>query len=288
MKAHPLAELFPMMEDAELADMVSDVKKNGLRQHVVTLDGMILDGRNRHRACELARINPTFTPYKGDNPLAFVLSNNLHRRHLTPSQRAIVAAKLANLKDGQKTSSANLPSTAVTQPDAAKQLNVSTRAVTAARKLINEKPEEVPAVEAGKLTVHAALAKSNPKPADEYKFDKTDSVIPKDIVESWDKANRIGSEMANAISKIKCEVEHGLKTKDRMFAELNNQTLADLKNAYTALKLIIPHAVCPTCQGHQRKSCRTCSGRGFISQFYYEYKIDSKLKSVREKSTARK
>lgn len=158
MKHHPYAELFPMLDDAELKDMAADIKVNGLQEHIVTYEGMILDGRNRHRACELARVNPTFTPFKGKDALAFVLSKNLHRRHLNASQRAIAAAEIANLKNGQKTSSANLPSTPVTQPDAAAKMHVSTRAVTAAKKLIDEKPEEVAAVKAGKKTVHAALA----------------------------------------------------------------------------------------------------------------------------------
>lgn len=43
----------------------------------------------------------------------------LKRRHLNETQRASVAAKLANLSNGQKASSANLQSTAVTQTQAA-------------------------------------------------------------------------------------------------------------------------------------------------------------------------
>lgn len=68
------------------------------------------------------------------DPVVFSLSANLQRRHLNESQRAMVAAKLANLANGQKASSANLLST-VAQPDAAALLRVSARSVADAKKV---------------------------------------------------------------------------------------------------------------------------------------------------------
>jgi hypothetical protein len=65
-------------------------------------------------------------------PRAYVVSLNLRRRHLNESQRAMVAAKLATMRQGERTDlepSANFQK--VSQADAAKLLNVSPRSVAA-------------------------------------------------------------------------------------------------------------------------------------------------------------
>jgi hypothetical protein len=96
LKAHPYAELFPMMSAAELEALTADIAANGLRTKIVRYQGMILDGRNCHAACEAAGITPGFTDFEGDDEaaLALVWSSNMQRRDLTASQRAIVAAKV--------------------------------------------------------------------------------------------------------------------------------------------------------------------------------------------------
>jgi ParB-like nuclease domain len=120
---HPIADLFPLMEGAEFDELVSDIKANGLIEPVVMLDGMILDGRNRYRACIEAGTETTYRPFTGDDPLGYVISLNLRRRHLDESQRAMVAGKLANLRDGQRKSAPPIGEGAVSQSDAAALLN---------------------------------------------------------------------------------------------------------------------------------------------------------------------
>src|SRR4029077_1311698 len=87
---------------AEFDELVADVKTNGLHEPIVVFEEKILDGRNRYRACQAAGVEPTYTTYQGDDPLALVISLNLKRRHLNESQRAMVAARLATLRDGQR------------------------------------------------------------------------------------------------------------------------------------------------------------------------------------------
>jgi hypothetical protein len=95
--AHPAAALFPLMQGEEFRALVADIKKHGLRQRIVTHDGQILDGRNRERACIAAGVEPEHTPFQGDDPVAFVISANIHRRHLDAKQKRDLIARLLKM-----------------------------------------------------------------------------------------------------------------------------------------------------------------------------------------------
>ena len=90
---HPIADLFPMMTDEELANLAADIKANGLiHAIVVDKDGVIIDGRNRDRACEIAGIEPATVLFEGDDPRAYIIASNISRRHLTKGQQAMALA----------------------------------------------------------------------------------------------------------------------------------------------------------------------------------------------------
>lgn len=94
---HQAANLFPIMQEHELNALADDIKKNGQRDPIIIFEGKILDGRNRWKACKLAGCEPKIRLMSllemGGSPTQFVLSTNLHRRHLTPIQAAAVAAE---------------------------------------------------------------------------------------------------------------------------------------------------------------------------------------------------
>ena len=150
---HPLADIFPLVEGTEFDELVDDIREHGLYEPIVVFEDKILDGRNRYRACLEARVEPTFTVYGGDDPIAYVISLNLRRRHLNESQRAVVAAKLATLKDGQRADLVEgLPI-----GRASEMLNVGERSVARAREVQEHgAPELIHAVEQGSVSVSAA------------------------------------------------------------------------------------------------------------------------------------
>jgi phage N-6-adenine-methyltransferase len=152
-----------MLDEGELEALAADIAANGLQQAIVLdTDGAILDGRNRFRACELADVTPQYRVYEGVDPVGFVVSANLRRRHLSESQRAMIGARLANLGHGQKR--ADVP-IGLSQPEAAQMLNVSERSVKRAHQVQEHAiPEVVQAVERGELAVSAAAAIARQEP----------------------------------------------------------------------------------------------------------------------------
>jgi hypothetical protein len=92
---HPAAEVFPLMQGDEYAALVEDIRANGLREPGKMVDGKLIDGRNRERACADAGVDfvTVAVDLNGDDPIAYVASLNVKRRNLSAGQRAIAAAE---------------------------------------------------------------------------------------------------------------------------------------------------------------------------------------------------
>lgn len=166
-EAHEAASVFPMMSEAELAALAADIAEHGLREPIVRIKNgsgyKILDGRNRERACQIAKVKASYRDFStrrdGKDPVAFVISENIARRHLSESQRAMVAARLAGLGLGSnqhaKRGSANLPT--LPQGEAAARVNVAERSVRSARAVLDKGTAAlVAAVERDQIAVSAA------------------------------------------------------------------------------------------------------------------------------------
>ena len=155
---HPLAEVLPLLEKKQYEELAADIKAQGLLEPITLYEDKILDGRNRYRACLDAAIKPTTEEYKGDNPIAFVLSKNLHRRHLTVGQRAMAVAKYAKLGRGGNPRTRRLEATI---PYIAKLANVGTRAIEAAKLIhANGTEKEIADVVAGRSSLRKAEKKA--------------------------------------------------------------------------------------------------------------------------------
>lgn len=101
---HPAAAVFPMLPDDELDELAEDIKANGLQQPIVVkemaLEGdpepyiYLVDGRNRREACKRAGVEPDVRELNGADPVAFIISSNINRRHMTKQQRLIAVATI--------------------------------------------------------------------------------------------------------------------------------------------------------------------------------------------------
>jgi N6-adenosine-specific RNA methylase IME4 len=151
---HPVANLFPLIDGQAFAELKDDIAAHGLREPIVMFEGKILDGRNRYLAGTAAGALLRFTEYRGDDPLAYVLSINLHRRHMDDSQRAMVAAKIVTMRRG---SNQHSPNGGTSQAQAAALLNVGKRSVERAA-IVRDRavPGLVEAVERGSVPVSTA------------------------------------------------------------------------------------------------------------------------------------
>ena len=167
MDAHPLAALLPMLDGSEWASFLADIKANGVRTPIVLHNGQILDGRNRWRASQALGVACPSETFTGTDELGFVMSANLHRRHLSTDQRATIAASMSNALRGRSKQSngPNGPFDPITCQQAATLMHVSARSVkrakAAGKNAASEKPKhdgyKQAAVEHGLLSMSDAM-----------------------------------------------------------------------------------------------------------------------------------
>lgn len=168
---HPLCTAFPPICEEDLAQLVEDIQQNGLRELIVLLDGQVLDGRNRYHACLEAGVEARFRDFgsdKGDgaDPAKFVMSKNAKRRHLTPGQLAVAAAKVQDWSQAaqhggdRRSEHAKGDQAAPVRLDSAAQraasVGVSERTQNDADLVVREAPELADQVTAGEVSLKAA------------------------------------------------------------------------------------------------------------------------------------
>lgn len=210
MKTHSVADLFPLMSEGEYRGLKKDIQDNGQREPIWLHDGRIIDGRNRYRACRELGMEPATQEWDGKGSLvAFVVSLNLHRRHLTASQLGAVAvaadAELAkeakerqraggakggsakSAKDGKGNQRIDEPS--IKQPQATEQAARLTGAnrqyVSDAKKIQKADPALFEEVKAGTINIPKAKAKLRREGRREELKAKA-AAVPKGKKPQWD------------------------------------------------------------------------------------------------------
>jgi len=98
LEAHPYSDLLPEMTRFEYEGLRESIAVDGQQVPAVIYEGKLLDGRNRARACGELGLPLRVQEYHGDaaDAMSYVISVNQHRRELTKSQRAAVAANLVD------------------------------------------------------------------------------------------------------------------------------------------------------------------------------------------------
>src|SRR5512139_918280 len=173
LEQHPLSAAFPSMPDAEFVALTNDIRAHGQREPAIVLDGMVLDGWHRVKACKVIGIEPAVLDFYGDDPAAFVLSKNLHRRHLSASQRAMAVAACAEWtpvgrpKNPEPGSGFPAP---MTSAQMAKAADVTNRTIRQAKVVVVKAvPEVQEKVKAGELSVKAAADIAQLPPEEQVK-----------------------------------------------------------------------------------------------------------------------
>jgi protein gp37/ParB-like chromosome segregation protein Spo0J len=203
---HPAALIMPPMSDVEFKEFKEDISGNGLLEPVVIFQDKVLDGRNRYFACKELGIDIYAIEWEGGmDPVEYVVSKNIHRRHLTASQKGMAAAKALDFysqeakarkestipEKGQKGFQSNVSATLHEHNDngkaaekAGKVFDVSPRTVHAAKIVLEHgTEEEKKAVETGKASVSATekqikeREKAKPRPAEKQTFNRTNDNI---------------------------------------------------------------------------------------------------------------
>ena len=91
---HPYSELFGDMPADEYESLVENVTVNGFINPIILIyEGKVLDGWHRYLVSLDTGIEVQPEPFEGSSPLEYVSSANIHRRHLTPAQRAQIVVK---------------------------------------------------------------------------------------------------------------------------------------------------------------------------------------------------
>jgi ParB-like chromosome segregation protein Spo0J len=200
MDFHPIANVWPLMDDDKLSQLAEDIRANGLINPIWTYEGKVLDGRNRYKACLLASVKPTFTDYTGDSPASFAVSLNDHRRHMNKGALGAVAVELLphfeqeaavrkkategrpKKTDGNKPIQRveeviDLPLVKKEPPSievAAKAVGTNRQYVADAKKIKAADPEVFDRLKSGKVTMQNAKREVAKKPTDAWRKDERD------------------------------------------------------------------------------------------------------------------
>ena len=222
---HPLANLFPMMGEHAFRELRADIEARGMLSPIWTHEGQIVDGRNRHRACLELGIEPVFREWDQQGDLVdFVLSLNLKRRHLTATQRAVVAFRLLPMLEAEgryrqtrrpvDSEPEILPEQRGDSRDhAAVLVGVSGRYVSDMKRIAAAAPEKLKVLESGALTLQGA----------KRQLEREKGRLEVETSPQGTEAAKIAAAVIRQLSKIKDDDPQALVIMDRVMSYAGNR-----------------------------------------------------------------
>jgi hypothetical protein len=224
-RQHPLSAAFPAMCEEDFEALVADIKANGQREPITIYEEQVLDGWHRYQACNRLGIKPVqFNLPEGKDPATFVESLNLHRRHLTGSQRAIAVVTVREWRavgrPGRNSEVASTFRTPASTQQMAKEAQVSEKTIRNAK--VAAKGGLGEAVRDGAMTVDeaAAAARGTSKRAKAPAPAKT----PKRTLESKPAEDDSADELKEAQRTIASLAQENESLRDRVGVEAMDAT----------------------------------------------------------------
>jgi hypothetical protein len=170
---HPLVELFPRMNPEEIRQLEKSIAEEGLLEPIELYNGMIIDGRHRYNACHKIGVKPIFVewePTEGQSLVMHIAARNLQRRHLSTQARAVLADKIASIREdeliaeGKRLGVANRRQLNNSQKrgtsperDAASMMNVSKSTVEKVKRVRTKAPAIYKKVADGEMSIDAGV-----------------------------------------------------------------------------------------------------------------------------------
>jgi len=282
MKLHPYTTIFPEMPETDFQALVDDIRKHGIIEPVKLHDGQIIDGRHRFKAAQILGIECPSTEIglePGETILDLVVSLNLVRRHLTPSQLAAVGAEIAAKAASQTTGA---PIGARTRPEgkttvkAAEAVGVSARSVERAKTVLEKAPQVFEEIKTGERSVRDAYEEVKASaPVSGIKDANGKEIEDEDMARIF--AERRFRELDRGIVSIMDAAD--LLSKEPAGAFIDMALIRQgLKNARKALASgAKPYALCPM-HPNCETNCKLCRGAGFVPESVWKT-IPEELKS---------
>lgn len=226
-EAHPDAAIFPMMSADELAELAADIKENGQRFPIIigTHENreVIVDGRNRYEACEMAGVEPKFEKLNGHDPKAFILSVNINRRHMTVGQRAMAVAMIYPTPARVRRAGSEVS-----------QHQVHKTYLSKARALIANAPDLAKAVLAGQLGLEAAhdqyQVRARASASDEAMLSRLRSEAP---------------DLADLVTEERLQLHEAIRALDARLAEAKRQQETATRVLQSIFNALYPRSATP-------------------------------------------